>query len=125
MFGLFSKNNPGVATVKFANNMGYLYKNLLTLEKLPSEQAQKKFKCLAVYYVKEIVENPIMDNLDVSFKCMIPEMYAFKRVTIAHSTSEISILLYQIAEEYNLISEYSEIREKGNLFYEYENCYKH
>ena len=40
---------------------------------------------------------------------MIPEMYAFKRVTVAYSSSEIVSLLYQKAEEYDLANEFIEL----------------
>ncbi len=123
MFGLFKKNSPGIALVKYANNIGFLYKNLKSVDSLGFEDATNKIRCLTVYYVKEIAENPIMDNLDVRLKCMIPEMYAFKFVTIAYSSTEILSLLHQIIEKYNLNSEFKEIIEKGDLYYKYENCY--
>ena len=123
MFGLFKKNNSGIALVKYANNVGYLYKNLKNLENLNYHDACNNLKCLSAYYIKEIAENQIMDNLDISFKCMIPEMYGFKMKTIAVSSAEIIILLQQMAEKYSMVNEFNEILQKGNLFFEYENCY--
>ena len=123
MFGLFKKNSSDIALVKYANNAGFLFKSLKDLDKLIFDEACNNVKCLTVYYIKEIVENPIMDNLDITFKCMIPEMYGLRWKTIAFSSAELMILLNQMVEKYNLTNEFNEILQKGNLFYEYENCY--
>lgn len=123
MFGIFKKNSASVALVKYANNAGFLYKNLKNLDNLSFDEACNNVKCLTVYYIKEIVENPIMDEIDITFKCMIPEMYGLKWKTVAFSSSELMILLNQMVVKYHLTSEFNEILQKGNLYYQYENCY--
>ena len=109
MFDIFSKNSPGRVLMKYANDIGYLYKNLEKIEGLNYDDARKNLRQLLLYYKNEIVENPNWDKIDETFKCMIPEMYAFKRVTVAYSSSEIVSLLYQKAEEYDLVNEFIEL----------------
>lgn len=109
MFGLFSKNNPGRVLMKYANDIGYLYKNLGEIENLNYDEARKILLQLLLYYKNEIVENQNMNKIDLTFKCMIPEMYAFKRVTVAYSHAEITSLLYQKTNDYNLVKEFTEI----------------
>ena len=92
--------------MKYANDIGYLYKNLEKIEDLNYDDAKKNLRLLHIYYKNEIVENPNMNKIDLTFKCMIPEMYAFKRVTVGYSTTEINILLYQLAEKYDLMEEF-------------------
>lgn len=109
MFGIFSKDSPGRVLMKYANDVGHLYKNLDSLSELTYKDAKFKLITLLEFYQKEIINNPYMDKIDVTFKCMIPEMYAFKRVTVAFSHTEITSLLYQKAEEYDLVKEFKEI----------------
>jgi hypothetical protein len=109
MFDLFSKNNPGRVLVKYADDIGYLYKNLKKLEDFKYDEARNNLNHLLFYYKNEISKNPNMDKLNLTFKCMIPEMYAFKRVTVAYSLTEITALLYQKAEKYELVNEFNEI----------------
>jgi len=42
MFDIFSKNSPGRVLVKYANDIGYLYKNLEKIEGLNYDDARKK-----------------------------------------------------------------------------------
>ncbi len=109
MFGMFSKDSPGRVLMKYANDVGYLYKNFDSLNELTYSDAKFKLITLLRFYQKEIIHNPNMDKIDITFKCMIPEMYAFKRVTVAFSHTEITSLLYQKVEEYDLVKEFTEI----------------
>ena len=109
MFDFFSKNSPGRVLAKYADDIGYLYKNLEKLEDLKYDEARNNLIHLLLYYKNEIGNNPNSDKLNLTFKCMIPEMYAFKRVTVAYSLTEITALLYQKAEKYELVNEFNEI----------------
>ncbi len=109
MFGIFSKDSPGRVLMKYANDVGYLYKNLEKLEDLNYDEARNNLIQLLLYYKNEIGKNPNSDKLNLTFKCMIPEMYSFKRVTVAYSLTEIVALLYQKAERYELVNEFNEI----------------
>ena len=111
MFGIFSRDNPGRVLMKYANDVGHLYKNLDSLSELSYKDAKSKLITLLQFYQKEIIHNANMDNIDITFKCMIPEMYAFKRVTVAFSHTEITSLLYQKSEEYDLVNEFIEMNK--------------
>ena len=106
MFDIFFKNSPGRILMKYANDIGYLYKNLEKIEDLNYDDARKNLRQLYLYFKNEVLENPNMDKIDITFKCMIPEMYAFKRVTVGYSMSELNIFLYQLAEKYDLKEEF-------------------
>ena len=124
MFNLFKKNSSSMAMVKYAENIDFLYSNLKEIENLKFEEAKNNVLCLTAFYIKELLENPMMDHLNVNFKCLIPKMYGWRWVSVAYSSAEIQILLFNTIERFNLKSQYEEIAAKGPLFYEYENSYK-
>lgn len=120
MFGLFKKNSSGMAMVKYAQDIGFLYTNLKEIDNLHGS-AENNILCLAAFYTKQIAKNPKMDLLNVSHKCMIPEMYGWKWTSIALSSTEILILLHEKIKKYNLELQFEEIYNMGELYYEYEN----
>jgi hypothetical protein len=122
MFGLF-KNTNGTAVVNYANHVGYLCKNLELVNNLNHNEARIQILYLAIYQIKKIQENPEFEILDVGFKCFIPELSGFKRVTIAWSSIQVSTMLFELVMRYNLVEEYQEIVEKRGIYYEIEKLY--
>lgn len=122
MFGLF-KNTKGAAVVNYANYVGYLCKNLELVNKLNYDEARMQILYLAMYHIKKIQDNPEFENLDVGFKCFIPELSGFKYVTIAWSSTQVSSMLFESIMRYNLKEEYQEIIEKRGIYNEIEKFY--
>ncbi len=122
MFGLF-KNTKGAAVVNYANYVGYLCKNLELVNKLNYDEARMQILYLAMYHIKKIQDNQEFENLDVGFKCFIPELSGFKYVTIAWSSTQISSMLFELIMQYDLKEEYQEIIEKRGIFNEIEKFY--
>jgi hypothetical protein len=122
MFGLF-KNTKGAAVVNYANYVGYLCKNLELVNKLNYDEARMQILYLAMYHIKKIQDNQEFENLDVGFKCFIPELSGFKYVTIEWSSTQISSMLFELIMQYDLKEEYQEIIEKRGIFNEIEKFY--
>lgn len=122
MFGLF-KNTKGAAVVNYANYVGYLCKNLELVNKLNYDEARMQILYLAMYHIKKIQDNSEFENLDVGFKCFIPELSGFKYVTIAWSSTQVSSMLFESIMRYNLKEEYQEIIEKRGIYNEIEKFY--
>jgi hypothetical protein len=122
MFGLF-KNTKGTAVMNYANNVGYLYKHLELVDKLNYDEARSQILFLAMYHIKKIQDNPELENLDVGFKCCIPELSGFKWVTIAWSSTQVYSMLFELIMRYNLNDEYQEIIEKRGIHNEIEKFY--
>ena len=122
MFGLF-KNTKGAAVVNYANYVGYLCKNLELVNKLNYDEARMQILYLAMYHIKKIQDNPEFENLDVGFKCFIPELSGFKYVTIAWSSTQVSSMLFELIMRYNLKEKYQEIIEKRGVYNEIEKFY--
>lgn len=124
MFDFFKKNEVVSALNTYSVNISFLYRNLKKLDKINFEDARNVVQCLVVYHLKEIVENSIFDTLDLTSKCMIPEMFGLKMVPIAKVSIEINIILDTLIEKYNLRKEYIEILQKEELYKIFENCYQ-
>jgi hypothetical protein len=122
MFGLFKKTK-GSAVMNYANNVGYLCKHLELVNKLNYDEARIQILFLAMYHIKKIQDNPEFENLDVGFKCCIPELSGFKWVTIAWSSTQVSSMLFELIMRYNLKDEYQEIIEKRGIYNEIEKFY--
>lgn len=83
------------------------------------------FLCLFLltYHIKIIQDNTEFENLDVGFKCCIPELSGFKWVTIAWSSTQVSSMLFELIMRFSLKDEDEEIIEKRGIYNEIEKFY--